>query len=101
MIGEGGDFNRPTSPSEVQDNQETMVNITTAAATTGHVVSVGRGGQVLLVDKRDVLHVGVVAPPELRVAYTARREELDTEAARRLVQAKYQARKYYMQTQYQ
>jgi len=39
-----------------------MSHIITAAAIAGHVVIVGRGGQVLLADKRDVLYVRVVAP---------------------------------------
>ena len=77
-----------------------MRQIITTAATTGHVVLVGRGGQVLLADQRDVLHIRVVAPLEHRVAYVAFREGLDTEAARRRVQAKDQARTRYMQTQY-
>jgi len=63
-------------------------------------VIVGRGGQVLLADKRDVLHIRVVAPLELRVAYVARREGLDLDAARRRVQAKDRARTRYMKTQY-
>ena len=67
---------------------------------TGHVVIVGRGGQVLLADQRDVLHIRVVAPLELRVAYVARREGLDMDAARKRVQAKDRARTRYMQTQY-
>ncbi len=92
---------RPSSPGETLPYQETMRNIITAATATGHVVIVGRGGQVLLADKRDVLHVRVVAPLEQRVAYVVRREGLDTEAARRRVQAKDQARTRYMQTQYE
>jgi cytidylate kinase len=77
-----------------------MRQIITAAANTGHVVIVGRGGQVLLADERDVLHIRVVAPLELRVAYVARREGLDPDAARRRVQAKDRARTRYMKTQY-
>jgi len=101
MTGGGGIFIRPSSSAEVLAYQESMRNIITAAATTGHVVIVGRGGQVLLANRRNVLHVRVIAPLELRVAYTARREGLDTEAAHRRVQAKDQARTRYMQTQYQ
>ena len=77
-----------------------MRDIIIAAATSGHVVIVGRGGQVLLVDRRDVLHVRVIAPLELRVAYAARREGLDIETARSRVQAKDQARTHFMQAQY-
>jgi cytidylate kinase len=101
MTGGGGILIRPSSSAETPAYQETMRQIIAAAATTGHVVIVGRGGQVLLADKRDVLHVRVVAPLEQRVAYVVRREGLDTEAARQRVQAKDQARTRYMQTQYQ
>ncbi len=80
--------------------QDTIRHIITAAANTGHVVIVGRGGQVLLADRREVLHIRVVAPLELRVAYVARREGLAMDAARTRVQAKDRARGRYMQTQY-
>ena len=100
MTGGGGVLIRPSSSAEARAYQETMRDIITAAATTGHVVIVGRGGQVLLADQRDVLHIRVVAPLEQRVAYAVRREGLDTEAARRRVQAKDQARTRFMQTQY-
>ena len=100
MTGGGGFLVRPSSPGETLAYQETMRDIITAATASGHVVIVGRGGQVLLADKRDVLHIRVVAPLEQRVAYVVRREGLDTEAARRRIQAKDQARTRYMQTQY-
>src|SRR6266699_4862682 len=93
-------FASGSSSAETRAYQETLRHIITAAATTGHVVLVGRGGQVLLGDKRDVLHVRVVAPLALRVAYVVRREGLDLDAARRRVQAKDRARTHYMQTHY-
>src|SRR5258708_412953 len=80
--------------------QDTIRHIITAAANTGHVVIVVRGGQVLLADRREVLHIRVLAPLELRVAYVARREGLAMDAARTRVQAKDRARGRYMQTQY-
>jgi cytidylate kinase len=98
--GGGGIFLRTASSTETLPFQETMRDIIIAAATSGQVVIVGRGAQVLLADRLDVLHVRVIAPLELRVAYTARREELDTGIARRRVQAKDQARAQFMQTQY-
>ena len=93
-------FASPARTEETRAYQETLRHIITAAATTGHVVLVGRGGQVLLADKRDVLHVRVVAPLELRVAYVVHREGLDLDAARERVQAKDRARTRYMQTHY-
>jgi CMP/dCMP kinase len=80
--------------------QDTMRQIITAAATSGHVVIVGRGGQFLLADRRDVLHLRVVAPLEMRVAYVARREEPDRDAARVRVQEKDRARDRNMQAQF-
>ena len=90
----------PPLAAETRAYQDTIRQIITAAANTGHVVIVGRGGLVLLAGKRDVLHIRVVAPLELRVVYVARREGLDLDAARRGVQAKDRARTRYMQTQY-
>lgn len=90
----------PPQSVETRAYQDTLRQIITAAANTGHVVIVGRGGQVLSADKRDVLHIRVVAPLELRVAYVALREGLDTDAARKRVEAKDRARTRYMQTNY-
>jgi cytidylate kinase len=98
----GGDsiFDSNPRAADTRAYQDTMRQIITAAADSGHVVIVGRAGQVLLADKRDVLHIRVVAPLELRVAYVARREGLDLDAARTRVEAKDRARTRYMKTQY-
>jgi len=98
--GRPSDFASPPPTTGTRAYQDTMSQIITAAANTGHVVIVGRGGQVLLADDRDVLHIRVVAPLELRVAYVARREGLDLDAARKRVQAKDRARTRYMKTRY-
>jgi cytidylate kinase len=98
--GEPSVFASPPPATETRAYQDTMSQIITAAANTGHVVIVGRAGQVLLADKRDVLHIRVVAPLELRVAYVARREGLDLDAARKRVQEKDRARTRYMKTHY-
>ncbi len=90
-----------TSPApEARAYQDTLRQIIIAAGNRGHAIIVGRGGQVLFADPRDVLHIRVVAPLELRVAYVVRREGLDTDAARRRVEAKDRARTRYMQTQF-
>jgi cytidylate kinase len=98
--GEPSNLASPPSATETRAYLDTMRQIITAAANSGHVVIVGRGGQVLLADERDVLHIRVVAPLKLRVAYVARREGLDLDAARKRVQAKDRARTRYMKTQY-
>lgn len=53
-----------------------------AAYTQGKVVVVGRGGQVVLHDLPDVLHVRIVAPLELRVRRHQERSGLTMAAAR-------------------
>ena len=80
--------------------QDTLRHIVQVAASTGHVVIVGRGGQVILAGQRDVLHVRLVASLPQRIAYVMRREGLDEAAARARIQVKERARARYMQTQY-
>lgn len=69
------------------------------AADAGNVVIVGRGAQVLLCDRRTVLHVRVVAPLDQRVVYVARREGLDEAGARARIQLKDRNRLRFIQTQ--
>ena len=55
-------------------------------ADRGDVVIVGRGGQVLLKGRRDVLSVRLVAPLEFRKQVVVAREKIDAEAAADLIQ---------------
>ena len=55
----------------------TVEKIIGAAASRGHVVIVGRASQVILADRRDVLHVRIIAPFDQRVAAVMQREGLD------------------------
>ena len=52
-----------------------------AAYQRGNVIIVGRGGQVILQKKPDVLHVRLVAPLELRISRIQEREKWDAETA--------------------
>jgi cytidylate kinase len=70
------------------------------AFATGHVVIVGRGGQALLAQRRDVLHVRVVAPFEMRVSYVMRREGLNQADARTRIQNKDRDRHRYLQAEH-
>ena len=90
----------PRPAAEQRAYQETMQYVVSAAANTGHVVIVGRGGQILLADRREVLHIRIVAPLELRVAYVYRREVADKDAARKRVKEKDRARDHYIQSQF-
>ena len=66
-------------------------------ADRGNVVIVGRGGQVLLKGRRDVLHVRTVAPLEFRKQVIMAREKLDAEAAAQLIRKTDVARQRYIQ----
>src|SRR4029077_6304735 len=61
----------------------------------------GRGSQVLLGDRRDVLHARIVASLEQRVEYVASREGLDATQARARVDLKDRDRARYLQANYQ
>ena len=71
-----------------------------AATDIGNVVIVGRGAQMLLASRRDVLRVLIVAPLEQRIEYVKRRENLDAAAARALIEQKDQERRRDIKDQY-
>ncbi len=56
-----------------------------AAYDAGDVVIVGRGGQSILQDQRDVLHVRIVAPLGTRIARLQQREGCTVEEAERQI----------------
>jgi CMP/dCMP kinase len=80
--------------------QEALKDVVEGAVASGHVVIVGRGGQVLLGQHRDVLHVRIVAPLEQRIPYVMRREGINRDEARTRVQVKDQDRMRYLHTVY-
>lgn len=91
----------PTTPVSYDNEYRTAVtHVVQAAAEAGHVVIVGRGSQVILADRRDVLHVRIVAPLEKRIEYVARREELDESEATRRINMKDRDRSRYLHAHY-
>lgn len=88
------------SPVDERAYHLIIQDVVRATANTGHVVIVGRSGQFLLAERRDVLHIRIVAPLELRVLYVAQREGLDMDAAHTRVQEKDRARDRNMQNQF-
>lgn len=90
----------PTSESGGQVYQQALRRVVEAAAATGHVVIVGRGSQVILGRRRDILHARVVAPLNARIAYVMRRESLDRAAAHARIQFKDRNRVRYLQAVY-
>lgn len=81
---------------EAHDYANALRETVLGAAYAGNVVIVGRGGQAILRDWRDALHVRIVAPLAMRVAYVAGREGLDRASAQRRIQKKDQDRQRYL-----
>lgn len=80
--------------------KEALRSVIMAAADEGNAVIVGRAGQVLLHDQRDVLRVLVVAPLHARLRYVQRREGLDEAGARRRIEQKDRDRDRFLQEHY-
>lgn len=87
----------PAPVSDEQRYREALHQTVEATCEAGHVVIVGRGAQVLLRDRQDVLHARLVAPLEARIAYVMRREGLERSQAQARIQMKDRDRMRYMQ----
>ena len=93
-----------TSPillANANDYREALNKVVSAVVEAGNVVIVGRGSQIRLAQRRDVLHVRIVASLEQRIQYVMSREGLDQEAARSRIQSKDRDRARYLQAEYQ
>lgn len=93
----GGWMPARTTEEEQRRHREALAHVLDQAVRSGNVIIVGRGAQALLADRRDVLHVRVVAPLEKRVGYVGVREQLDVEEARLRVHQKDADRAHYLQ----
>jgi CMP/dCMP kinase len=69
-----------------------------AAHERGDVLIIGRGGQAILEDKPDVLHVRIVAPLEQRITRVQNWEQCTAPQARRLVTERDRATHEYLRT---
>lgn len=86
----------PTEASYTRALREVVLGATLA----GPCVIVGRGSQIILRDRRDALHVRIVAPLNLRIAYVARRESLTPAEAQQRIQQRDQERRRYLSNTY-
>jgi len=96
--------NTDTVPPEAFLSSEayrwTVEKIIGAAASRGHVVIVGRASQVILSDRRDVLHVRIIALFEQRVTAVMQREGLDRHSAEVRICHKDHERAGYLEREY-
>jgi len=77
---------------------DALCRVVRASVGAGPCVIVGRGAQIILRGRRNALHLRVVAPLPLRVAYVARREGLGEGAARTRIERKERDRAQYFQS---
>jgi CMP/dCMP kinase len=83
------------SAASLKRYREKIVEIIEAQAAEGSVLLVGRGSQVVLGQRRDVLHVRITAPRELRQANVQERCKVSAEVAAARVAASDAARAGY------
>ena len=95
-IDELGFLGLRTSAKEWGAYQSQVERILRELADEGDVVIVGRGGQVVLRERPDVLHVRVVAPLEMRVDRLRRERNVSEESARACLEASARARARYL-----
>jgi cytidylate kinase len=79
---------------------DALVRVVDSVARQGKFVLVGRGGQAILANQHDILHIRIVAPMEKRVQYVMQREGLDEDTARSRIQQKERQRGRYLHTHY-
>ncbi len=85
---------------DAQMYHEALRSVILQALSDDQVVIVGRGSQMLLQQRRDILHIRVVAPLESRIAYVMQRERLSRENAQARLHYKDNGRDRYLHMQY-
>lgn len=99
-LDELGFFGLRPRAKDWQAYQRQVERIITDLADQGDVVIVGRGGQMVLRGRPDVLHVRVIAPLETRVTQLQREKNMSTESARAMLDASNKGRARYIRRSY-
>lgn len=94
----------PSSHESLSLDEDVFVQLTREVihklAEQGNLILIGRGCQVLLTGRSDVLHVRVVAPLEYRIDVAVRRDGLGKENARAEILKMDQLRQTYLKRHY-
>ena len=93
-------FGLRPSAREWQAYRSQVERIISHLVDEGKVVIVGRGSQMVLRDRPDVVHVRVVAPLETRVTWLQQGRKISAESARAYLEAGDRARARYLQHNY-
>ena len=79
----------PVEKMSLQDQKEYLKFIRTTIEQLwqrGNVVIIGRGGQIILKDKKNVFHVRIIASQEYRLEVVMKQTGLDRTSAKKLIQ---------------
>lgn len=87
-------------PKERRAFTSTVESVIRDFAESDNVIIVGRGGQVILNEWPQTLHLQVIAPLDLRVDRVAQREKIDRETALNRIIASDKARASYIRRNY-
>ncbi len=87
----GGDPSVKSAKVDDKDYIEATTKVVNDLYQKGDVVIVGRAANMILADSPGVFHVGLIAPPEVRVLILMQRELLDREEAEVMVEELEQA----------
>lgn len=99
-IDELGFFGLRPSARDWRAYQREVEGLISVLADVGDVVIVGRGGQMALRGRPDVLHVRVVAPLATRITRLQQEQNISAEAARACLEASQRARARYLRRCY-
>jgi cytidylate kinase len=90
---------RPSAQEE-RAYQQAVQHVIETLAEQGNVIIIGRAGCVLLQDRRNVLHVRVVAPMSQRIERIVQVQAIPPEAAQAQIEASDRARRAYVDHYY-
>ena len=99
-LDELGFFGLRPRAKDWQAYRHQVERIITDLADKGAVVIVGRGGQMVLRGRPDVLHVRIIAPLETRVTQLQRAKNISAESARAILEASGKGRARYIRRSY-
>jgi CMP/dCMP kinase len=96
LIDELGLLGLSPSPKALESYRCSLSRVMSQLADEGNVVIIGRAGQSILRDRKDVIHVRVIAPLDVRIKRTAARQNISEQAALAQIKASDNSRKQFL-----
>jgi CMP/dCMP kinase len=93
LIDELGLLGLSPTPKALDSYRCSLSKVMNELADQGNVVIIGRAGQTILRDRKDVLHVRIIAPSDVRARRVADRQKISEEASLAQIKASDNSRK--------